>query len=186
MRLFVQDHWNGWLYVVDARKIGVVPIDVECRRIADVGEIAGSAYEEIRRQAWQPEPDTFPFGAWSNGELAAVCWFQAGETHRRRGGLIRLADDEAELAQITTASVFRGRGVACQLIRHAVIEMSRAGYRQLYAKIWHDNVASIRAFERAGWQRQCRFLSIQWRYASRPMVIRLPQRRQRASPAARP
>ena len=124
--------------------------------------------------AWRQEAGAWAFGAWVEGELAAVCWFQARETHRSRGGVFDLADDEAELAQITTARVFRGRGVATELIQYAVWQMSRRGFRKLYAKIWHDNRASVRAFERAGWKLEKRFFSLRLRKRQKPVIFKLP------------
>lgn len=176
--MVARGHWNGWLYVIEPADVAPrFSSDVRCGPIADVNEIAQSRHEEIRRQAWTKDPDTLVFGAWVGGELAAVCWYQARETHRRRGGFFRLSEDEAELAQITTAPAFRGRGIGSELIQYGVQQMGALGFRRLYAKIWRDNVASLRAFERAGWHVQKRFIAVRLRGWQTPLVIAVPGRR---------
>jgi RimJ/RimL family protein N-acetyltransferase len=52
--------------------------------------------------------------------------------------------------------------------------MSRRGFRKLYAKIWHDNRASVRAFERAGWKLEKRFFSLRLRKRQKPVIFKLP------------
>ena len=173
----VRDYWNGWLYVIEPGSSAPTSDTVQFGIIEDVKEISQSAYEELRRLAWQDEQDTVVFGAWVDGELVAVCWFQSRQTYRRRGGLFRLADDEAELAQITTAATFRGRGIAGLLIQYAAARMRGCGFRRLYAKIWRDNVASIRTFERAGWRLQKRFCSLRLRGRKDAMLFTLPTKR---------
>jgi GNAT superfamily N-acetyltransferase len=180
VHIVAREYWNGWLYAIEPSMVSAhLAAGVDCRRIEDVDEIAKSRFAEIREQAWDREPDRAAFGAWVEGELAAVCWFQARESYRRHGGLFRLRDDEAELAQVTTASAFRTRGIGRQLIQHGVVEMGRSGFMRLYAKIWRDNAASIRAFESAGWRLEYRFVSIHWRVLNRPSIYKwVPRRRQ--------
>jgi RimJ/RimL family protein N-acetyltransferase len=174
IQLIAEDYWNGWLYAVQTQECAPVGNDVSCAAIEGMEELSNSRFEEIRRQAWTREVDTWIFGAWVDGELAAVCWIQARETLRRRGGLFDLGHDEAELAQITTARSFRGHGIATRLIQYATLQMRISGFRKLYAKIWHDNRASIRAFERAGWKLEKRFFSLRLRRRQKPVVLRLP------------
>jgi hypothetical protein len=49
------------------------------------------------------------------------------------------------------AEGYRGRHIASKLISYASDQMHRAGKRKLYAKIWHNNKPSVRAFTHAGW-----------------------------------
>jgi RimJ/RimL family protein N-acetyltransferase len=178
LHIIARDYWNGYLYVIEP-DAAVAPHErrVHCEELQDIDEAARSPHEELRRQAWTRDTDTEVFGAWVGRELAAICWFQARETYRRRGGLFDLKDDEAELAQVTTALTYRGQGIAGDLIRYGVSRMGALGFNRLYAKIWHDNVESLRAFERAGWRRQKRFVAIRLRGARRPLVFLLPKKR---------
>jgi GNAT superfamily N-acetyltransferase len=175
----VTDYWNVWLYTL-ATSASARPEDdgeVSFHPIDDVAEIRGSGYPEIQRQAWVRETDTWVFGARVGGELAAVCWLQARATYRQRRGLFKLREDEAELAQITTAEIFRGRGIATRLIQFAASEMEPVGIRKLYAKIWRDNLASKAAFEGAGWRLERRFVSCRLRKSATPFIVSLPRPR---------
>jgi RimJ/RimL family protein N-acetyltransferase len=171
-RVVTEDYWNGWLYVFEPSKEPPAPRTIVCRAIEDVTEIFLSQDQQLRIQGLPREEDAWAFGAWADNRLAAVCWFHARQTYRRHGGLFDLKTDEAELIQITTAAEFRGRGVATALIQCAAWEMGSAGFRRLYAKIWHDNLASVRAFERSGWKRTARFLSLRFRHVKTPLLFR--------------
>lgn len=180
----VSDYWNGWLYTLTTSTVSLPQGqgDPSCRRIHDTAEITVSRHPELQRQAWVQEPNTWAFGAWVGDELAAVCWFQARDIYYRRGGLFKLQDDEAELAQITTAEIFRGRGLATKLIRHAAWEMQSVGFHKLYAKIWRDNISSVTAFEHAGWELAMRFFSCRLKVSPRRVLI-IPLPRFRGSRA---
>jgi ribosomal protein S18 acetylase RimI-like enzyme len=177
IQLIAEDYWNGWIYVCEPEGMEL-PASGGLRfsPIDDVSRILQSPDPALRRQAWKREADAWAFGASVGDELAAVCWFQARETYRRHGGLFKLGANEAELVQITTAEAFRGRGVAAKLIEYAAAEMRKQDFRKLYAKIWHDNVASLRAFERAGWKRNARFFSFRLRRLKAPVVLRFRPR----------
>jgi L-amino acid N-acyltransferase YncA len=54
--------------------------------------------------------------------------------------------------EILTREAFRGRGYAPVLLQYAVREMKQNRFKSLYAWIWHSNIASVRAFEKAGWR----------------------------------
>lgn len=174
IQLIAKDYWNGWLYVIQPTREAPGDSTVPCAAIEGLHELTGSPYEEIRSQAWSMDADAWLFGAWADGKLAAICWVQARATYRRRGGVFDLREDEAELAQITTAHAFRGRGIATELIRFTACQMEAKGFRKLYAKIWYDNRASVRAFERAGWKLEKRFFSLRLRSRQKPLIFRLP------------
>jgi GNAT superfamily N-acetyltransferase len=177
VRVIAEDYWNGWLYECETGGAEPAAGVVRCAAVEDVAQILHSQDQELRKQAWRPEKDMWAFGAWVNGRLAAVCWFQAREAYRRHGGLFKLAPDEAELVQITTASEFRGRGVAAALIGYGAAAMAQAGFRKLYAKIWRGNTSSLRAFERAGWTRCARFFSLRVRRRKEPVLFMFRVRR---------
>ena len=170
-----EEYWNGWLYSLRLPAAATAfQGDVFCSAIQDAGQLAASPHEEIRNQTWAMEPDSWLFGAWVEGELAGICWVHARDTYVSRGGFFALRSDEAELAQITVAAAFRGRGIATELIRHTAVQMGALGFRKLYAKIWHDNYASRRVFERAGWQRTKRFLSVRLAHRTKTCLFELP------------
>jgi ribosomal protein S18 acetylase RimI-like enzyme len=175
--LIIRDYWNGWMYSFEpctGSPDEITADNMRCDIIEDAGLITSSPYPEIRQQGLTRVPDSWPFGVWVGDELAGVCWFQARDTHRMRGGIFNLADDEAELGQLTIAAAFRGRGLASILMKQSCREMSRRGFRKIYGKIWRDNTASMHATERAGWRRDQRFFSFRLRGWSKRFTLKLP------------
>lgn len=172
VRPLISDYWNGWLYSV---KTGGNAVSSDSLRFGtvSVAEIAAANSEELRNLAWTSEADTWSLGAWRNEELVAVCWLLGPETYRKRGGVFDLAEDDAILAQITTSAEHQGQGIATFLIQNAMAYMATIGVKNLYAMIWHNNVASIRAFRKAGWRPECRFLSVWLRGKRKPITFRL-------------
>ena len=71
----------------------------------------GSFDPSIQELASYKGGEAFGFEARVDGELAAACWFWAGERYKT-GNFWPLRDDEAKLVQIATAERFRGRGIA--------------------------------------------------------------------------
>lgn len=80
----------------------------------------------------------------------AYLWGRTFEQTDRRTWKLR--PGEAKLVQINTDPGYRGLGLAPDLINLSATEMRRLGFETLYARIWHSNVASVRAFEKAGWK----------------------------------
>lgn len=91
------------------------------------------------------------FAAWAGDDLAAACWYWESRSDRQ-GDTWPIHPAEAKLAQIVTGESHQGRGIATQLIAFSSEAMRARGFSPLYARIWHSNVASNRAFERAGWR----------------------------------
>lgn len=85
-----------------------------------------------------------------DGIASAVAFYWVGNRYRTRG-FIELGDDEAKLVQIVTLPAKRGSGLATELIRQSTKAMFSKGWRRLHARVWHSNIASRGAFERAGW-----------------------------------
>lgn len=96
-------------------------------------------------------PGAHGFAIRLDGRLASHCWFWHGERYRSRN-YWPLAEDEAKLIGLATEPAFRGQGLAPRLVALASAEMGRRGFRRLYARIWHSNTASRRAFAKAGWR----------------------------------
>jgi GNAT superfamily N-acetyltransferase len=97
---------------------------------------------------------TVGIAAFIGGERAAICWLWFGERYRRERNFLPLQPDEAKLVHIETAHEFRGHGLAGALLSFAAWEMKRRGFVRLYARVWHNNFPSIRAFTKAGWTYQ--------------------------------
>jgi ribosomal protein S18 acetylase RimI-like enzyme len=132
-------------------------------RPVDAATLAGHPAPELRELVEYAGEGARGFGAWTEeGELGAACWFWTGPRLRRRGWG-ELPPGSTELVQINTAPEFRGRGLAVALIRTGGAAMRAAGCRRVFARVWHSNRASLRAFEKAGWEYDGWFVSVRGR-----------------------
>lgn len=118
----------------------------------DEQQIASCADTCLQAQAGYAGLESRAFACQESGQLAALCFYWYGERYRQRG-FWPLAEGEAKLVQIVVAPAARGRGLARALISASAQRMFEAGWHTLYARVWHSNVPSWRAFERAGWRR---------------------------------
>lgn len=114
---------------------------------------------------WGPDADAF--GAWKDNELIAACWFWYGERYRKQRRVWPLRDGEAKLIQINVARGDQRCGVATTLIQYGSARMFAKGFHKLYAKVWHSNLASIRAFEKAGWKYEAFLIDVKPRLIKR-------------------
>lgn len=105
----------------------------------------------ISEQAWYHGNDTQGYACLVDGRIVGVCYFWYGKTYLKRN-FWPLAEGEAKLVQIVTIPEMRGHGVAAGLIASAANDMFDRGFHCLYARIWHSNAPSARAFQRAGWR----------------------------------
>lgn len=96
-------------------------------------------------------PDAIGF-AYDEGDVRlSHCWVWYGERYKSRN-FWPLAMGEAKLIALETEPETRGRGIAPKLLRYVMTELANQGFKHLYARIWHSNKSSIRAFEKAGWR----------------------------------
>jgi len=134
---------------------------------------------ELRDRLWYGGDDAYGYGLFLEGDLAAMCWFWGPQ--RFKDPLLWSPEkDEAILVDLVTASDYRGRGLAPVLIRYASADMHRAGWKSLYAYMWHTHRASYHAFERAGWRQIAWVLEIHPFGMPRPLRFRWQAFRRRA------
>lgn len=138
------------------------PHDLNAARFAAISTLSVDTIDErtilssteplIRDQASYLGEDAYAYACWLDGRLAGVCVYWFGARYLKRN-FWPLRKGEAKLVQIVSVPELRGRGVASALIAASCRSMMKQGFHRAYARIWHSNVASIRAFERAGWTR---------------------------------
>lgn len=104
----------------------------------------------MREQAWYAGEGAFAYAFVEADRIRGLCFYWHGDRYLQRN-FWPLRDGEAKLVQVVTAPDSRGRGVAATLIRVSSQSMRRKGFERLYARIWHSNVPSLKAFSRAGW-----------------------------------
>lgn len=143
------------IYARDKKCVGAVQGDQDgfCFALLEKAEIESSDEKWIRDQREYHGDDSHTYACLQQGRVVGLCCFWFGERYRRQRNFWPLTDGEAKLVQIITSPEMRGRGVASALIGYAETDMSQKGFHRLYARIWHSNTPSLKAFERAGWRR---------------------------------
>jgi hypothetical protein len=127
------------------------PANLTFKRV-DGTALSLAADRQIRAlESYDRPTEAFGFAAFIDGQIQSACWYWTGQTYAQRG-FWPLQVSDAKLVQIVTANDFRGRGLAEALVVWSSAEMARAGFSRRYARMWHSNKSSIRAFEKAGWR----------------------------------
>lgn len=151
LRLALGDYSLYRIYALDARaEAPAAQTGLQFKPVTHA-QLAQCGCEALRDLAHYAVAEAHCFGAWSGETLAGACCFWHGRTYAARN-FWPLRDGEAKLVQVTVDAQFRGRGVATQLLQYASHEMQEAGFHRLYARIWHSNEPSIRAFVKSGWR----------------------------------
>lgn len=141
----------------------------------DESAIKSSTESLIRDQAGYAGPSSHAYACFDDDRIVGVCFYWFGDRYRKRS-FWPLADWEAKLVQIVSLPDMRGRGVATSLIAASCRDIMRKGFSRAYARIWHSNTPSLRAFERAGWTRVALVVEINPLRWSRPIRMRLSSR----------
>lgn len=126
----------------------------------------------IRDQVGYAGLESKAYACFDRDRMVAVCFYWHGNRYLTRN-FWPLVGGEAKLVQIVALPDMRGRGIATMLIAASCHDMMRQGFNRVYARIWHSNVPSIRAFERAGWQRIALILEINPFRQARSIRIRI-------------
>lgn len=154
----------GWLlgeyspYFIYAHALAAAGPDESDARFAgqvsvvDRAELNASADALMREQAGYAGDGSHAYAAFDGERIVGVCFYWFGERYRTRN-FWPLKEGEVKLVQIVVLPDARGRGIAPCLIRASVQDLAQKGFHRAYARIWHSNTPSLRAFERAGWRR---------------------------------
>lgn len=137
----------------------------------NLAAIAASAEPLIREQIGYAGPDSYAYACFDQERMVGVCFYWFGQRYRTRN-FWPLQKDEAKLVQIIALPEMRGRGIATMLITQSCQDMRAKGFTRTFARIWHSNTPSIRAFDRANWVRIALVLEINPFRQSLPYRIR--------------
>lgn len=140
--------------------------------LVDASAINTSPDPLIREQVGYAGPGSYAYACFDNDRMVGVCFYWFGDRYLKRN-FWPLVDKEAKLVQIISLPEARGRGVATALITVSCQDMMQKGFLRVYARIWHSNTPSLRAFERAGWTRVARVFEINPLRRNKPTRIRL-------------
>jgi len=149
--------------------------------VAQVGtrEISDSKEQLVREQAWYAGPDSIAYACFDGDRIVGVCFYWFGKRYQQRN-FWPLVEGEAKLVQIVSIPAMRGHGVATTLIASSYRDMTQRGFGRAYARIWHSNTPSLRAFEKAGWTRVGFVLELNPLRRPRPIRIRFDARSSRS------
>lgn len=138
----------------------------------DVPAIKSSTDPLIREQAGYAGPGSHAYACFDGDRIVGLCFYWFGDRYRARN-YWPLGASEAKLVQIISIPEMRGQGVATRLVELSSHDMKEKGFTRSYARIWHSNIPSLRAFERAGWTRIALVIEINPLRRKRPIRIRL-------------
>jgi len=145
-------------------------------RTAGFAEISSQSVVEspdasLRDRAWYCGEGCITYGVHVEGQLVSACWYWFGDRYALRN-YWPLSELQAKLVEVYTADPYRGRGLATALIRSSAHDMHSRGFLDLFARVWHSNRPSRRAFAAAGWE--AHRLVVDIRPFGRPMRMTLP------------
>ncbi len=138
----------------------------------DEKAITGSKDEMIVQQAWYCGECSHAYACMNDARIVGLCFFWYGKRYSTRN-FWPLKENEAKLVQLIVLPEMRGRRIASRLIEFATHDMSRLGFRYVYARIWWSNRSSLRAFERAGWRRIATVIDVYLRDQTKPLRLKL-------------
>ncbi len=141
-------------------------------REIDETSLASDPSQLIRDQSGYAGPGSHAYACIENGRVAGICFYWFGERYKTRN-FWPLAEGEAKLVQIVVLPEMRGRGIATQLIASSFQDMMGKDFHRAYARIWHSNAPSLKAFRKAGWKPVALVVEFFLRGRSRPLRIRL-------------
>lgn len=175
IRLLLGDYSIYGIYANIAEKVALQKTETHATfRVfpVDAAAVGASAEPLISEQIGYAGSGSHAYACFDEDRIVGVCFYWHGERYLKRN-FWPLQKGEAKLVQIIVLPEMRGRGVAALLISHSSHYMEANGFPKTFARIWHSNTPSIKAFERAGWMRVALVVEINPFRQSRPYRIRL-------------
>ena len=122
--------------------------------ILELNEAAAAASSDffLKSQIQYFGQEATAFACIQNQQVVGLCFYWFGDLYKSRN-FWPLAPNHAKLVQIVTREDMQGRGIAGHLISRSSLTMMSRGFQSLYARVWHSNKPSWRAFSRSGWER---------------------------------
>lgn len=106
----------------------------------------------IREQSGYAGPGSHAYACIEGDRIVGVCFYWFGERYVKERNFWPLAKGEAKLVQIVVTPEMRGRGIATRLVASSFRDMKKKNFHRAFARIWHSNTPSLKAFRRAGWE----------------------------------
>ena len=117
---------------------------------ASAADLAAADSQLMRDQACYGGPGSRIFVCLSDSQLASasIIWF--GERYKSCN-FWQLGSRLAKLVQLVVEPSARGKGIGSALIRNSAHAVTEREFDTCYARVWHSNTPSVRAFRHAGW-----------------------------------
>ena len=119
-------------------------------RLITKEDIMNSDDALIYEQGWYGGEGSCIFACIVDERIVALCVYWYGDRYLTRN-FWPLKEKEAKLVQVYTLPDVRGKGLAPMLIQYSADVMMEQGFVTLFARIWHSNHSSRKAFERSNW-----------------------------------
>jgi GNAT superfamily N-acetyltransferase len=142
-------------------------------QVREIGaaELLASPDALMREQAFYLGEQALAFACYHEERIVGLCFYWFGARYLKRN-FWPLKEGEAKLVQLITLPEMRGREVAPSLISWSSQAMRDKGFARCYARIWHSNTPSLRAFARAGWVEVATVFEVN--PLRRPRPVRIP------------
>jgi len=118
------------------------PLDERCQVVSMPGDVQ-------HRDGYAGD-GAYGFAVIDAGIALCTCWVWFGERYRTRN-YWPLEHAQGKVIALETQPQARGQGLAVALLNYIARALAERGFTDLYARVWHSNKASIRAFHKAGW-----------------------------------
>lgn len=142
----------------------VVPVDRDT--------ILASADPLMQEQAGYAGEQALAYACMHGDQIVGLCFYWYGERYLRRN-FWPLKSTEAKLVQIITSPQMRGKRVAGTLIAESCADVMQRGFERVFARVWHSNEPSLRAFAGAQWTRCATVIEVNPFRRARPFRFRL-------------
>jgi RimJ/RimL family protein N-acetyltransferase len=137
----------------------------------DRAAIEASADPLMREQAGYAGDGAFAYACMHGEQIVGLCFYWHGARYLKRN-FWPLKEREAKLVQIITSPQMRGKRVAGTLIAASSADMFAQGFDKVYARVWHSNEPSLRAFAGAQWSRTASVIEINPLRRAQPIRLR--------------
>lgn len=137
----------------------------------DHATIAASVDPVMRDQAGYAGEESLAYACMDGDRIAGLCFYWYGARYQKRN-FWPLESGDAKLVQIITSPSMRGKKVAGTLIAASCSDMMNRGFNRLFARVWHSNHPSLRAFASAGWIQCATVIEIDPMRRGRPSRLR--------------
>ncbi|WP_137938629.1 GNAT family N-acetyltransferase [Chitinivorax sp. B] len=113
----------------------------------------------MQAQAHYAGDGSLAYACLQNGHIVGLCFYWFGARYLRRN-FWPLKENEVKLVQIVTAQAMREKKVAYTLLTATLPLVLQHGFDRAYARVWHSNKPSMRAFFNAGWTRHALVIEV--------------------------